>query len=258
MKKLAALVGVYLLAWGALAFLWFDGSNAAAERGRRVVALGEQHAAQLPQPEGLPELAQACDAGLEPGDPHVIASYVAKAVEKPADENRYDEVVVAVDGTPLLELAREGSFAPVELEQAVLRTANPLEWTRLLPLARAGAPELESTRYLVVAKYFSLTAPMNEGTDGYTRGSGTYSARVVKLADGAVLCEGRGDVRMKETIDAAGRGDTKEAAQLAALENAAKLVPYVFSMSVTASPLAALCNVGGETLCRATGRWVGR
>lgn len=260
MKKLAALAGTYLLAWAAVGFLWFDWTNASAERGRHAVALGEQQAALLPKPDGLPELAMACDGKLEAGEPQGIAAYIAKGPAVPADENAYDEVLVGIDGTRLNDVVRErvGHFVPVELSQAVRRTANPLEWSRLLPLAKSGAPELTATRYLVVAKYFTLTPPVNEGTDGYTRGAGTFSARVIRLRDGELLCEGRGEVHMKETIDAAGRGATKEAAQEAALENAAKMVPFVFSLSVTTSPLHALCGVGGEGLCRLTGRWVGR
>ncbi len=260
MKKLAALAGTYLLAWGGVALLWFDWTNAAAERGRHAVGLGEEQAATLPEPDALPELAQACEQKLESGEPQSIAAYIAKGAATPADENAYDEVVVGVDATRLGDVARErgARYVAVEPLQALERTANPLEWSRVLPLARSGAPELAGTRYLVVAKYFSLTPPVNEGTDGYTRGSGAFSARVIGLRDGEVLCEGRGDVHMKETVDAAGRGDTREAAQAEALKNAAKLVPFVFSLSVTTSPLHAVCGAGGEALCRVTGRWVGR
>jgi hypothetical protein len=260
MRKLLALALAYLIAWGVVAFLWFDWTNASAERGRHAIVLGELQGAQLPPPEELGELAEACKGKLEPGTPHSIAAYVAKTQVRPNDENAWDDVLVGVDELRLSDVVRErrDHFVPVDPKDALLGTANPLEWTRLLPRARAGSPELSAAKYLVVAKYFTLTPPMNEGVDGYTRGGGAFSARVIGFRDGELLCEGRGEVRMKETINAAGRGDTKEAAETEALQNAAKMVPFVFSLSVTTSPLHALCSVGGEALCRLTGRWVGK
>ncbi len=117
MKKLLALAGTYLLAWATAGFLWFDWTNAAAERGRHAIALGEQQAALLARPEGLPELAQACDGKLVPGDPQSIAAYIAKSLVKPADENTYDEVLVGIDSSRLNDVARERGerFVPVEL-----------------------------------------------------------------------------------------------------------------------------------------------
>ena len=260
MKTLLGLALAYLAAWGVVGFLWFDWTNAAAERGRHAMVLGEQQAAQLPEPMGLPELSEACAGKLQPGDPHGIAAYLAKTEVKPADENAWDEVLVGVDQLRLSDVVRERRerFVPVEPKDALLATADPLEWTRLLPRARAGSPELSVAKYLVVAKYFSLRPPLNEGTDGYTRGGGAFSARVIGFRDGEVLCEGRGEVRMKETVSASGRGDNPEAAQAAALQNAAKMVPFAFSLAVTTSPLHALCSVGGEALCRLTGRWAGK
>jgi hypothetical protein len=260
MRKLLALALAYLVVWSAAGFLWFHWTNASAERGRHAIVLGEQQAAQLPPPDGLPELAEACKGKLEAGTAHDLAAYVAKTAVRPGDDNTWDEVLVGVDELTLSDVVRERRerFVPVEPKDAVLLTANPLEWTRLLPRARAGSPELSAARYLVVAKYFSLVPPVNEGTDGYTRGGGAFSARVIGFRDGELLCEGRGEVHMKETVNAAGRGETKEQAEAEALQNAAKMVPFVFSLSVTTSPLHALCGVGGEELCRLTGRWVGK
>mgnify|MGYP001166945831 CR=1 FL=1 len=256
MKKLIIACALYAVAWGVVAFLWFDWTNASAERGRHAIALGEQHASQLPAPDVLPLLTEACAGKLEATSPQGIAAYLGKTAVKPGDENAWDEVLVGA-GIDVVRERRE-QFVPVEPRAAVTATLNPAEWPRRLERAKAGSPDLSTARYLVVAKYFTLQPPVNEGTDGYTRGSGTFSARVIGLRDGEVLCEGRGEVRMKETVNAAGRGDTKEAAEAAALENAAKLVPYVFSLSVTTSPLHAVCATGGDALCAVTSRWVGK
>jgi hypothetical protein len=261
MKKLLAAVTLYLLAWGGVGFVWFYWTNAAVERGRHAIALGEQHAQQLKEPEALPALKDACKDKLEPGAPRSIAAYVAKtAVKTPADDNAWDQVVVGFHHVLRDDIVREGPgrFATVDLPAALLGNANPVDWASHLGAAKAGSPELGAARYLVIAKYFSLTPPVNEGTDGYTRGGGAFSARVLGFPDGEVLCEGRGEVRMKETVNASGRGETKEEAQTTALSNAARLVPFVFSLSVTTTPLHALCDVGGEALCKLTGQWVGK
>ena len=256
MKKLVLVTAGYLIAWGVTGLLWLDWTNEAAERGRHAIALGEQHAALLPPPEGLPPLGEACKGRLEPAPANGIAAYVAKTSLKPADDNAWDEVLVGVADEIVRE--RRERFVPVEPVAAVAATLNPVEWQRLLRRAKHGAPELESAKYLVVAKYFTLQPPVNEGTTGYTRGGGEFSARVIRFHDGEVLCEGSGEVRMKEVVNAAGRGETKEAAEAEALANAAKRVPFVFSLSVTTSPLHALCDVGGEALCGLTGQWVGK
>lgn len=256
MKKLVLVTAAYLIAWGVIGFLWFDWTNEAAERGRHAVALGEQHAALLPAPETLPALGEACKGKLESTPAHGIAAYVAKTSLKPADDNAWDEVLVGIADEIVRE--RPERFVPVDPVAAVAATLNPVEWQRRLTRAKHGSPELESAKYLVVAKYFTLQPPVNEGTTGYTRGGGTFSARVIGIRDGEVLCEGSGEVRMKEAVNAAGRGETKEEAEAQALSNAAKRVPFVFSLSVTTSPLHALCDVGGEALCTMTGQWVGK
>lgn len=261
MKKLLAAAGAYLLAWATVAFLHYDWTNAAAERGRHAIALGEQHAKQLEAPGKLPRLDEACREKLEPGGTRSIAAYLAKSETRPPqDDNAWEQVVVGFQHVLRDDIVREtpARFATVDLLEALTRNANPVDWANHLTQAKAGSPELGATRYLVVAKYFTLVPPVNEGTDGYTRGGGEFSARVLGFPDGEVLCEGRGEVRMKETVNASGRGKTKEAAQAEALANAARLVPFVFSLAVTTSPLHALCDVGGEALCKLTGQWVGK
>src|SRR5258706_7498297 len=165
MKKLLAAVALYLFAWGTVAFLWFDWTNAAAERGRHAIALGEQHASQLQEPAALPTLQEACKDKLEPGAPRSIAAYVAKTSVKPAgDDNAWDEVVVGFQHVRRDDIVREhpARFETIDLLSAVLRNANPIDWTNHLRYAQAGSPDLEATRYLVVAKYFTLTPPLSE------------------------------------------------------------------------------------------------
>jgi hypothetical protein len=261
MKKLLGALNLYLFAWGIVGFCWFDWTNAAAERGRHAIALGEQHAQQLKAPDALAPLEDACKDKLEPGAPRSIAAYVAKSSLKlPSDDNAWDQVVVGFHHVLRDDIVREGpgQFTTVDWPAALLGNVNPLEWANHLDSARAGSPELGSTRYLVVARYFSLSPPANEGTDGYTRGGGDFSARVLGFPDGEVLCEGRGEVHMKEAVNASGRAATREAAQTEALANAARRVPFVFSLAVTTSPLHALCDVGGDPLCKLTGQWVGK
>ncbi|MBK7864418.1 MAG: hypothetical protein IPJ65_38610 [Archangiaceae bacterium] len=259
MKKLLVLVATYLAVWGGIAYLFHTFTNAAAERGRHAIALGEEHGAQLKAPDALPPLEEACKAKLTPGDTGTLAAYVAKTTVKPADDHSWDGVVVGVAHVLRDDLVREGParFGGTDLQHALLYNANPVDWSRHLTQARLGSPNLGAARYLLVAKYFSLTPPVNEGTDGYTHGRGAFSARVLAFPGGEVLCEGRGDTHMKETVSASGRAATKEEAQAQARENAAKLVPFVFSLSVTTGPLHTLCFVGGAPLCRLTEQWVG-
>jgi hypothetical protein len=258
-KLIAAAVGLYVVALGAVSFLWLTWTNAAAGRGQRAVALGEEHAPQLSEPSTLPDLREACHGKLTTGGTRTIAAYIAKSTVKPTDDNAYDEVVVGIHRVFDEDLVREGParFKPTDWPSALRENANPVDWLDHLRWSRAGSPELEPTKYLVVAKYFTLLPPQNEGLDAYTRGGGTYAARVLTFPEGHPLCEGRGDVRMKDTVNASGRGASKDEARAEAQSNAARLVPFVFSLSVTTSPLHALCDAGGPALCKLTGEWVG-
>lgn len=260
MKKLLAVIPLYLVAYAAVCFFWLKLSTDSAERGQHAIELGETQAAQLQSPRDNDLLLrEACKGKLEPGSSRSIAAYLAKTNVKPSDDNDYDEVVLGVQEIFRPELVRErpGRFKAPDWKRALEHNASPADWKRHLAQARAGSPELGETRYLLVAKYFSMKPPQNEGDDAYTRARGSYAARVVTFPEGEVLCEGRGEVRMKETVNASGRGATQEMAKAEAQSNAAKLVPFVFSYSVTTSPLHEVCDVGGDALCKLTGEWVG-
>ena len=64
---------------------------------------------------------------------------------------------------------------------------------------------------------------------------------------------------MKETVNAAGRGETKEAAEAdGAAATPRRWCRSCSRSSVTTSPLHALCDVGGEGAVQADRRWVGK
>jgi hypothetical protein len=127
--------------------------------------------------------------------------------------------------------------------------ADPTDWLRHLKWARQGSPQFDEVRYLIVARYGPLTMP--ELTDtGFIAGSGEFGARVLEFPSGKVVCEGRSRVRMKNSVSASGRGQSDADA------NARRLVPFVFTESVTRTPLAEVCEAGGPELCKLTSEWV--
>jgi hypothetical protein len=79
----------------------------------------------------------------------------------------------------------------------------------------------------------------------------------VTFPSGDVVCEGRGEVRMKERVTASGRGSTKGGAEIEAASNVRGLIPFVFTRSVVTTPLHEVCGAGGKTLCDLTAEWVG-
>jgi hypothetical protein len=259
MKKLAAVVGLYIVAWLVASFLWLSFTKSSNALGRRAIELGEQHGAELKGVDGLRDLREACTGKLQPGTDRTIAAYIAKTSVKPKDDNQWDEVLLGITHVwdDSLVRQRPSVFTDPPFTQALKRNANPLDWNRHLTWAKAGHVELEPTRYLIVAKYLTLRPPENQGTDGYTRGAGDYAARVLSFPAGEVLCEGRGEVHMTDTVSASGRAATQEEAHAQAVSNAARLVPFVFSESVTTSPLHALCNVGSDALCKLTKENIG-
>src|SRR5688572_15504338 len=145
MKKLLAAVALYAVAWGTISFLYYDWTNAAAERGRHAIVLAEQHAAQLKEPASLPPLTEACRAQLEPGGFSNIASYIAKTKVKPKDDgNRWDEVLVGFHHGSRDDIVRETGFQTAEWLDAVRVNVNPVDWANHLEAAKAGSPELEA------------------------------------------------------------------------------------------------------------------
>ena len=128
---------------------------------------------------------------------------------------------------------------------------NPVDWANHYKWARAGSVDLNDVKYLIVARYESLTTPRVD-SDGYSPGSGEYGAKVLTFPTGELICEGKGHVRMKERVSASGRD--KDDAKI----NAGNLVEFVFTKSVVISPMQELCEAGGTKLCDLTKEWVGK
>lgn len=261
MKKLVlGLLALFVIGVAVVTVVLFLFETSSNERLRRVVELGEEHA-PLPSAAQKP-LKEACAGKLTPGGPRTIASYVAKmeAGKLPSLEKDYwhvDRTVLGVHDIVQLDLT-DRFLEPVSdasLGQALQTALDPTSWANRVRWAYRGQPELRETKYLVVARYESLTLPSVDG-DTFEPGTGEYGARVLSFPSGEVLCEGRGQVGMMNRVTSTGRGTTDVAAKLEASENARKLVPFVFTRAVTASPLNALCAAGGEALCTLTAYWV--
>lgn len=254
LKILIGLVGLWLVGMIGATLGYWSQENAMRAKYRRAVELGEEHA-PLPT-EGIPRLTDACRGKLKPGGPNSIASYVAKMKSLPSLDESYwhvDRTLVGVATVWNMNLSdrfyESTTVSDLDLGSALKEQANPVDWMRHLNWASKGSPEFGEVRYLIVARYDSLTMPTVEG-DTFEAGRGAFGAKVLSFPDGAVLCEGGGAVRMSSRVSASGRGDAEAQA------NAARLVPFVFTESVTRTPLADLCDVGGPELCKLTSEWV--
>ncbi len=258
LKIFLGIVALYGLSAAGFAFLHRSYDAASTELRKKVRELGEKHA-PLPT-EGMKPLKQACEGKLTAGDSHSIAAYVAKLApsKMPTLEKDYyavDESVVGVESIwrfdvtdRHLEEISEASFPRFS------DIADPTIWKNHLKSAKAGNPELNDLKYLVVARYDSITKPVVSGST-YTGAEGTYGARVLAFPSGEVLCEGYSEMGMPSRVSAGGRGATTELAQADAAANAAELVPFVFTKAVVISPLHELCAVGGNELCEKTSYW---
>ena len=254
-------VGLYVVSWGIVTGLLFHYESEAAGLQRRAEALGEKHA-PMPTASMLP-LKQACAGKLAAGDATAVVGYVSKMEpsKRPTLEKDYWHVDQTLLGTytvfqrTLSTRHMKDAWTPT-FQRAIKQTANPVDWSRLLKRARAGNPEMGGTKYLVVARYESLTLP-NVRAEGYDRGSGAFGARVLAFPSGEVLCEGRGEVRMADRVAASGRSKTKGGAEIEAASNVRNLVPFVFTLSVVTTPLHEVCEAGGKALCELTAQNVG-
>lgn len=259
-KLLLGLLALYLCGVAVVTIVLFLFETASSTRLRRVVELGEQHA---PLPGAAqPPLKEACAGKLTPGGPRTIASYVAKMdpAKRPSLEKEYwhvDQTVLGVHDIIQLELT-DHFLEPVSdpsLGQALQIALDPTSWSNRVRWAYLGHPELRETKYLVVARYASLTLPSVDGNT-FEPGAGDFGARVLAFPSGEVLCEGRGRVEMMDRVTGSGRGSSDAAAKQEASESARKMVPFVFTKAVTASPLNALCATGGDALCGLTAYWI--
>lgn len=254
LKILIGLVGLWLVGMIGSTVGYWSSENAMRAKYRRAIELGEQHA-PLPA-EGMSRLTDACRGKLKPGGPNSIGSYVAKMKSLPTLEKdawHVDRTLLGVATVWRMDLTdrffESMTIDDIPLTSALKEQANPADWLRHLNSASKGSPEFGEVRYLIVARYDTLTLPMVDG-DTFQPGTGVFGAKVLSFPDGAVLCEGGGAVRMSSRVSASGRGDSEAQA------NAANLVPFVFTLGVTHTPLADLCDVGGPELCKLTAEWV--
>lgn len=257
MKKgpiIAAVLGVYAVAALGVATLHFSYSNAKDARYQRAIDLGEKEA-PLPDP-AQPLLSAACAGKLTPGGPKSIAVYVAKMAELPPlaeDYYHVDRVLLGVSDSSFLTTANsffeDLTVSKQSFGRSLQDSLNPADWSHNLSWAQRGSPDLQELRYLVVARYASLTNPV-VADEGYVPGSGEFGARVLSFPDGQVLCSGRGSVRMPVQVSASGRGASSTGAEIEAAANARDIVPFVFIQGAVATPLADVCAAGGPELCK--------
>lgn len=257
MKKiLGGIVAVYVAGVFIVFGLSFQGARAADDKQRRAIELGEANAKTPTGSEPL--LAEACKGKLTPGSPKSIALYVAKMKWVPSlsrDYSHVDRTLVGTHDVWRVELSNR-FYENLTVDSRAWgltfeASLNPVDWFRHVKWARAGNPDMNDVKYLVVARYQSLSLPSVSG-NSYTKGSGEYGAKVLTFPSGEVVCEGRGHVRMTERVSASGRD------QVEADINAQNLVEFVFTQSATVSPLQEVCEAGGEALCELTRQWVGR
>ena len=260
-KIILGIVALYLVSAGTVAVLLSRFDSAAVAVRRKVAELGEKHA-PLPTQQMKP-LAEACAGKLTAGGPRSIAAYVAKIAptQMPALQKDYwhvDQTVIGVHEVFRLELDDQHlKEIPDARGPRIEYVLDPTMWSHHLKWSRAGSPELSELKYLVVARYESLTMPVVSGST-FEAGKGSYGARVLAFPSGEVLCEGKAELGMTSTVSAGGRGATNEEAQFDAASKAADLVPFVFTQAVIASPLHELCSTGGTQLCELTAYWVKR
>ncbi|MFT3707294.1 MAG: hypothetical protein QM817_06470 [Archangium sp.] len=249
------LIALWAVSFLCVSLAHWSSTNAAIAKYRRAVELGEKQA-PLPSPS-MPLLAEACAGKLEKGSPASILAYVAKMQTLPPLEESYwhvDRTLLGVSHVLFLSLTDRFFPEPSVIDDATFGrslsdNADPTDWVRHLKWAAEGSPQIDEVRYLIVARYGPLTMP--ELTDtGFIAGTGEFGARVLKFPSGELVCEGRSRVRMKNSVSASGRGQSDADA------NARRLVPFVFTESVTRTPLAEVCEAGGAELCKLTGEWV--
>lgn len=246
---LLALVGLYALGVLVVTAVTLFGAQADTERARAIRELGASYVVEpvLEQPM----LAAACEGKLERGGPGSIVGYVRPMRYRPMLDQAIDDVLVGTthERNLQVEVRRlDGSPTGKSAAQAVRESLNPLTWVSHFARANRGTPELSEARYVVIANYVSVQPPIGSGAS-YAVGSGSFSAEVVRLADGVRLCEGRGDVHMRQSVNAGGA--TREEARA----NAQKLLPFVFARAVMISPLRDVCLAGGEALCQVAEKW---
>lgn len=255
-KVIAALVGLYLVGTFAMFGLILSATRSAEEKQRRAIELGELHA-RIPTAEDR-ALAEACKGKLTAGSEKSIALYVAKMKWAPTfSESHYhvDQTLVGTRDIFRVDIEdthfKDGTVEAQLAGRIFKDNLNPVDWAHHYKWAKAGSPDMNDVKYLIVARYESLSTP-TVGDDGYSQGSGEYGAKVLTFPTGELICEGKGHVRMKERVAASGH-DKDEAKR-----NAGNLVEFVFTKSVVISPMQELCEAGGTKLCELTKEWVGR
>jgi hypothetical protein len=258
LKIFLGIVALYALCAAGFAFLHRSYEAATTELRKQVRELGEKHA-PLPT-EDMKPLKEACEGKLTVGDAHSIAAYVAKLApsKMPVLEKDYyavDESVIGVESVWRFDVSDRHLHEIAEPSfPRFSDIVDPTIWKNHLRSAKAGSPELNELKYLIVARYDSLTPPVVSGST-YSGAEGTYGARVLAFPSGEVLCEGSSEMGMPSRVSAGGRGKTKELAEADAASRAVELVPFVFTKAVVISPLNELCKVGGNELCEKTSYW---
>ncbi|MGV3625021.1 MAG: hypothetical protein ACO1OB_29645 [Archangium sp.] len=249
-KVIAGIVALYVVGFIVVSGLVISATRAAEGRNARAIELGEKHA-RTPSEDDTP-LGEACKGKLNVGSEKSVAVYLAKMKWAPSfskDAYHVDETLVGTEDVFSVRLSDrhfKDGVVPSQLPGAIAKdNLNPVDWARHLKRASAGSPDMNDVKYLVVARYESLSPP-SVGSDSYTGGTGEYGAKVLTFPEGEVVCEGRGHVRMKERVAASGRD--ADAAKL----NAGNLVEFVFTQSVIMSPLQEVCSAGGSKLCELT------
>src|SRR5688572_21808232 len=161
-------LALYALVWIGIAAVIFVFNKDSFELTSRAVELGEKHA-PLPTTK-MGSLKQACAGKLPPSGARAIAGYVARIdpSKHPSLPESYlyvDQALIGVHDVIGLALStrRMKDATPPRFEDATKRAADPTRWSRQLKRAYAGDPEMRETKYLVVARYESLTMPRVDG-----------------------------------------------------------------------------------------------
>ena len=249
LKVVAAVVSVYALGLLGVSLVVAAGSSEDAKRAAFIRELGAAY--DVTPLLDQPMLRADCEGKLEPRGPTAVVAYVRPMKDRPMLDQAIDDVLVGTTDVFHLQIDMrrlDGAPQPLTVGQALLRNLNPIDWPRHWKAASRGTPDLSDATWVVIANYGSLRLPVS-GADSYAVGSGSFSAEVIRLSDGAKICEGRGDLHMRSSVAASG-SDKAEAR-----ENARKLLPFVFARSVMVSPLHDVCAAGGEALCHATEAW---
>lgn len=250
---------LYAITWMAAASLWYRDARLQNQRSEQLFEAGRaQYPTFTDELDPLP-LDLACQKKLELQPAGAIVAYIAKSDLESPQSITWDDVLVGVSSTrpPTISVTTAAELPPFTWPLAFKATVDPTQWPRRLALFRWEPPQPHATRYMVAAKYRTLTWPIFADNDSYTRGTGSFSAQVIDLDTLTIVCQGSGKLRMKEAVLSEGSGSSQEQAKERAEHFSRQQVLFAFSMATAVSPLHAICNAGGEALCVLTGRWTG-